>query len=261
MSRSAPARPASARLAPSRRAPAAARLLGLLVGLMTPLGATAQSQNESATYTVTVSGITAGRLDLAITRNGPRYALKSRVASAGLAGLLQPFSVVSTAKGRLGNGRLQPETYASQSDGARAGRGAEIRYDAGVPTVISAAREEEPDAVPPVDPATQKGAVDPLTATYALLQTLPEAQLCSQSLRIFDGHRASRVTLSGPEMVDGRPTCAGTYQRVAGYPPRELAKQSTFRFALHYTGLPDGMMQVQELTLDSPYGLARVTRD
>ena len=235
-------------------------LLSLTLALLPWHPASAQTRLETMSFTVSVSGITAGTLNLGVTRDGARYALKSRVASTGLAGLLRPFSVVSVARGRLGPEGYRPESYASKSDGMRAGRGAEIRYEKGIPTIVSAAEEPEPGA-PLVDPATQGGSVDPLTATYAILRTVAPQDLCRLSLRIFDGHRASRVVLSGPEANAGLTTCSGIYRRVDGYPERELAQRVEFPFTLTYATLPDGQYRLIELSLDSSYGPARLTRD
>jgi hypothetical protein len=128
-----------------------------------------------------------------------------------------------------------------------------------MPTVISAATEPDPDA-PKFDPASLSNVVDPLTGLYAILRdTTPEAA-CDVDLTMFDGHRVSRVTLSGARAVEGGVMCDGVYRRVAGYPPKVLAERQTFAFTAFYVAEGD-VLRAQELTMDSLFGPARMTRD
>lgn len=240
----------------------AARALGLaLWGLCTaPPAAHAQSAQESASFSVSVSGITVGSFSFAANRKAEAYAVKARAASTGLAGIFRPFTLVSTVRGVENKGRYSPQSYVSQSDGARAGRGAEMSYSAGVPVVIRADEEREPGA-PIVDPATQKGAVDPLTALYAVLRDTPPQTACQLDLRLFDGHRGSRMTLSNPKAAGTGITCTGFYRRIDGYPARELAERPTFSFFVTYQPAENGRLRAMELTLDSSYGPARLSRN
>lgn len=218
---------------------------------------TARAQDGA--FSITVSGVKAGTFSIAANSNASSYAVTSRAASAGLAGLFRSFTITSKVSGRLSGGTFRPERYVSQSDGARAGRGAELTFAGGTPTVISAATEPDPDA-PKVDPASLTNVVDPLTGLYAILRdTTPEAA-CDVDLTMFDGHRVSRVTLSGARAVEGGVMCDGVYRRVAGYPPKVLAERQTFAFTAFYAAEGD-VLRAQELTMDSLFGPARMTRD
>jgi len=250
----APPRPAS-RLRGARAVMAG---LALLIPLAT--GVSAQTAQESASFSVSISGIPVGQFTFAANRNGPAYAVKSRATSSGLAGVLRPFSLVSTVRGVETDGRYSPQSYVSKSDGARAGRGGELAFKAGVPTVIRLDAEREAGA-PVVDPASQKGSVDPLTALYAVLRDTPRTGACGLDLRLFDGHRGSRVTLSNPKAAGEGITCTGLYRRIDGYPPQELAERPTFTFLVTYQPIAEGQLRVTELTLDSLFGPARMTRD
>jgi len=230
------------------------------LALAAAMPAMAQTGQESASFTVSINGLTVGAFSFAANRKGPAYAVKARAASSGLAGILRPFTLVSTARGVETDGRYSPQSYVSQSDGARAGRGGELAFKSGVPTVIKADQEREPGA-PIVDPATQKGAVDPLTALYAVLRDTPRDAACSLDLRLFDGHRGSRMTLSNPTATGEGITCAGLYRRIDGYPPQELAERPTFRFSVTYQPTEGGQLRATELSLDSSYGPARLARD
>lgn len=240
------------------RACAASMVLTIAVALAQP--ALAQTAQEAASFTVTINGLPVGAFSFAANRKGPAYAVKARASSSGLAGILRPFTLVSTARGVETDGRYSPQSYVSQSDGARAGRGGELAFKSGVPVVIKADEEREPGA-PIVDPATQKGAVDPLTALYAVLRDTPREAACSLDLRLFDGHRGSRMTLSNPSATGDGVTCAGLYRRIDGYPPQELAERPTFRFSVTYQPTEGGQLRATELSLDSSYGPARLTRN
>ena len=225
--------------------------------LVLPQPMLAQRVDDTATYTVSILGLPAAQLAIALRREGAAYAAAMQVRSAGLAGLFSRFTVDSSARGTIRNGRWHPTRYKSTSDGERGGRGAEMVFNAGVPEIISLSADDDPTA-PPVDPARQRGTVDPLTAILAVSADLPADQLCQQKVRIFDGHRVAQMVLSGP--IKAGTTCRGVYQRLEGYPPEELAQRDRFDFELDYVARPEGQMRMTELRLDSLFGLARLRR-
>jgi hypothetical protein len=246
---------------------AAMLLSGLPAQVQTAQAQTAQVQattvdadQESASFSVTISGFPVGEFSFAANRKGVAYAVKARAASSGLAGILRPFTLVSTTRGVERNGRYSPQSYVSQSDGARGGRGGELAFNDGVPIVIRADEEREPGA-PLVDPATQKGAVDPVTALYAVLRDVPREGACKLDLRLFDGHRGSRMTLSNPKASGDGIVCAGFYRRIDGYPAKELAERPTFSFLVTYQPIASGQLRAVELSLDSSYGPAKLSRN
>lgn len=214
---------------------------------------------ENGDFTITVAGLTAGTFQIRSTRTATEYAVSSRVASAGLAGLMRSFAVTSKVTGTQSGGQLRPKRYVAQSEGARSGRAAELVFDNGTPQVISAAQEPDPDA-PKVDPASLTGVVDPLTALFGVLRDTPAAQACQLDQTMFDGHRVSRVTLSGARVTEDGVLCDGVYTRVAGYPPKDLAERKTFEFTARYTPQGD-MLQIQQLSMNSLFGPARMTRN
>lgn len=244
--------------------PRAPRLLSaaacafLAIGLGAPAPLLAQDAAKQASFTASVAGVTAGRLMLAANATDTRYSVSSRVTVAGIASLFSSFVVDSKVVGRVRNGTYRPERYTARAKGDRSGRSAVITYAGGVPTVVSAASEPDPEA-PVIDPATMGGSVDPQTAMYAVLRDVPASALCTVSLDVFDGHRHSRVDLR-PAAAD-RAQCDGLYSRLDGYTPAELAERKNTAFAIAYTQLPDGMFQVREITFATSYGTARLTRD
>lgn len=228
-------------------------ILALLSGAPT----FARQTSEQASFTVSVAGLTAGRMTMSTNRSATRYAVATQATSAGLAGLFSSFEVRAKAEGRLRGGRFQPDAYTSSATGARAGRGAEISYKGGVPTLIKVSDEDRPGA-PKIDPATMGGTVDPLTGMYGVLQTVDADALCRLDLELYDGHRHSSVTLAKD---DTALSCTGVYRRLNGYSAEDLDERRDYRFDISYTALPDGRFAVAEVTMDGRYGTVRVTRD
>lgn len=239
----------------------AAARVALLLGLasLLPTGPALGQDQVQARYTITVSGLTAGKMTLAASHSGGAYALTANTASAGLAGLFRSFSLTTRSKGAERAGRLIPQSYSSQTEGARAGRGADLTFEGGVATVVKA-DAPQPDA-PKVDPAQHKGAIDPLSGLYTVLRDTDAATACQLDFKMFDGHRISRVTLSNPRADGDGLTCQGVYRRVDGYPPKDLADRASFPFVLTYRAIDGGRLRVAEVSMDSLFGPARLTRD
>ncbi|MFN3721714.1 MAG: DUF3108 domain-containing protein [Paracoccaceae bacterium] len=213
---------------------------------------------DVARYTVSVRGITAGKLSLAAKHEGAAYALTATSGSAGIAGVFRSFSLTSRTQGAERNGRLIPQHYTAEAKGAREGRGADLRFDGGLATVISA---DPPEAdAPLVDPTQHKGVVDPLTGMYSVLRDTTRDAACRLDLKMFDGHRVNSITLSGPQVDGNNVTCRGRYRRIDGYPAKELAKRPESTFTVIYRPLAQGVLRVSEVTVDSAFGPARVIR-
>ncbi|RGP35334.1 DUF3108 domain-containing protein [Pseudotabrizicola alkalilacus] len=233
----------------------------VVAGLAALSLSTALSAQESnvARYTVSVSGLTAGKVTLTAQHEGARYVVSSNSASAGLAGFFRSFTLISQTQGTERNGRLIPQRYSADAKGARQGRGAELAFDGGLATVIKA-DPPEPD-VPVVDPARHKGVVDPLTGLYSVLRDTTPATACQVDLKMFDGHRVNSVTLSSPQADGDGLTCRGLYRRIDGYPAKELARRPETSFIVTYRPVEGGVLRVTEVSVDSAFGLARMIRD
>lgn len=238
-----------------------ATVILILASLAQPGGSKAQSTDEGTiAFTARIAGVTAGRMVLSYRREGASYALSSQTTSAGLAGLFRPFSFSNSAAGTETQQGFRPQRYDSRATGGRAARETALRYDRGVPQVLTLVDDPRRDA-PPVDPSEAAGAVDPLTLTWALLRDIPADQACQLDLRVYDGQRLSRlVQAMGPARDDGV-ECRATYRRLAGYAPEDLAKRRDFALSILYTPLPDGRLRPVELTLDSLFGPARMRRE
>ncbi|MEI4486785.1 DUF3108 domain-containing protein [Frigidibacter sp. MR17.14] len=235
--------------------------LGLSVALaLHPAGAARADQTDSATFTLSLLGLTAGTLTINGKVEGNRYGVTGRLQSGGLVSMIRKISYDAEASGRLAADRFTPSRYVEAADTGKRKTRAVMDYDRGVPQL----KEYDPPRkakAQDIDPATQGGTVDPLTAAYAVLRDVPAEGACTQSLDLFDGKRRTAVTLKNPRPHrNGGLMCDGEYRRVAGFDADDMAEASRFPFTLVYAPLSDGRLRVVEVAMDTIYGKGRLTR-
>jgi hypothetical protein len=162
--------------------------------------------------------------------------------------------------GRVTNGRFTPVRYEEDADTGKRQSQSVMEYKAGVPQV----KVYNPPKTPrpsDIDPATQGGTVDPLTAAFAALRDVAPEEACRLKLVLFDGRRRSQVVLADPQPTGGGGlACAGEYRRLEGFSDKEMAEKSRFPFRMTYAPLPDGRLRVVEVAMDTIYGKGRLTR-
>lgn len=243
------------RLAQMRLAP----LLALLAALACAAPAAAQTLRDEARFDLVMRGFTAGSLVFAGETDGRTYAVTGRLASSGILAFIRKVSYDATARGRVRADRFMPMRYTEKADTGRRQSEAEIIWKGGTPSIAAYSPPREPRPTD-VDPATQKGSVDILTALYATLRDAEPGSECNRSYAMYDGRRATRLMLGAPQAVDGAVTCPGEYRRVAGFSPEDMAEKTRFPFTLTYAPAPDGRMRVVEVAMDTLYGRARLVR-
>jgi Protein of unknown function (DUF3108) len=238
-----------------------ARLRGIFAAaaIVTLSAASAAQADDQAIFDIEVRGLKAGTLTIAGAENASSYAVSGRLASAGLVGMVRKVSYDATSKGAMKGGRFTPRSYTERADTGKRQSEAQMDYKGGVPQV----KVQNPPFTPgpnDVDPATQGGSVDPLTALYATLRPVEKGEECKVAVDMFDGRRASRITLSAPVVEGDAVTCSGEYRRVAGFSDKDMAEKVRFPFTLTYMPREDGKMQVVEVAMESLYGRARMVR-
>lgn len=234
-------------------------ILALAAAMAFPALPALSQATEQSTYSLTIRGVSAGTLRVSGRVENARYSANGTLQSGGLVGILRTLRYDAATQGRVSGDRFTPDTYSERADNNGRKRQGTMEYRAGVPQVKEydpPRRTDEDD----VNPSTQGGTVDPLTALFATLRDVQPGAECGRSLRIFDGRRATEIALSRPTRQGGAVTCAGEFRRVAGYSEREMAEKRVFPFTLRYDPAPDGMMRVTRVTADTPYGQARLTR-
>ena len=231
----------------------------LLAALLSVTAAAAAAQTtHTATFDLRLAGIRAGVVGFSAVEDGRQYSAAARVTSSGVVSLFRSFSYDARATGRITPRGLVPTRYMESADtGERVSRAA-MDYVRGVPQVK--AYDPPQEARPTdIDPATQGGTVDPMTAIYALLRDVPRAEVCTLSVPVFDGRRVSRVTTSGPRLDGDRIRCDGEYRRVAGFSDRQMREKTRFAFSITYAPAGD-RYRVERISLDTLYGTATLDR-
>ncbi|NBE07971.1 DUF3108 domain-containing protein [Paragemmobacter ruber] len=255
------------RFAPTPLRPAPLRailpLAILLLAATAPAPASAQDtkpQVEGAEYDLVTTGITAAQLGYSARQEGDRYVVTARFASTGLLALLRRVQFEATSEGLLTDTTPRPDRYAAQAEVGRRTGQTVVDYTDGTPRLTV----DEPPRAPAdwqIDPATQGGTVDPISALFVILRDAVPGTECNRAFRLFDGRRATELTV-GPARpgTDGTLTCDGEYRRIAGYPPEDMAERTRFPFTLTLMPTADGRLRVTEVTMDSLIGKARLIR-
>lgn len=233
--------------------------LAIAAGLALATPAPAQVVKDEARFDLVMKGLTAGTLVFAGQTDGKTYAVTGRLASSGILSFVRKVRYDATARGRVADERFHPTRYSEQADTGRRQSQAEIVWTDGTPSVAAYTPARTPRATD-VDPATQKGSVDILTALYATLRDAEPGTECDRSYAMFDGRRASRLTLGKPQTAEGGVTCTGEYRRVAGFSDKDMAERTRFPFTMTYEPGPDGRMRVVEVAMETLYGRARLVR-
>ena len=231
----------------------------LLSALLALSAAGAQAQTtHAATYDLTLGGLRAGVVSFSAVEDGRQYSAAARAVSSGIVALVQDLSYDARSTGRLTGGGFVPSRYLeSANTGERTSR-AVMEYVRGVPQLKAYDPPQERRSRD-VDPATQGGTVDPMTAIYALLRDVPREEVCTLDVPVFDGRRASRVTTAGPRADVDRIVCDGEYRRVAGFSGSQMRKKSRFPFTITYVPAGD-RYQVARVSIDTLYGRATLDR-
>lgn len=224
--------------------------------LATAPGSTAAAE-ERAAFAVSFGGIRAGVLAFRGTERDGGYTVHGSARASGLLGALFDAEIDTVAQGTVSGNAYRPRMAREVT--ARPDDRRERRYDfdrAGVPRIS----DTPPRAARPGDApaAAQAGTVDTTTAAYAILRDRPPALACDLDLAIFDGRKRHRIVFD-QRSGDGL-TCAGSYNRVAGFSAAEMAERRTWPLTLRYTRLPDGTLQVQQVDFPTSFGTARITR-
>jgi len=223
------------------------------------LAASSSHAGDPVVFDLSIRGIRAGTLSFSGQATGGRYAVSGRLESAGLVGMVRQVRYDGQAEGSLRQGRFTPARYSEQADTGRRQSESVMEYRRGVPQVkvYNPPRKLGTDGI---DPATQGGTVDPLTALFATLRDVAPGTECNQTLTMFDGKRRSQLVLGAASAVEGGIACPGEYRRLAGFSADDMAEKTRFPFTLRLVPGASGLMQVDEVTMESIYGNARLKR-
>lgn len=223
------------------------------------LAALPSHAEDPVVFDLSIRGIRAGTLSFSGQATDGRYTVSGRLESAGLVGLVRQVRYDGQAEGSLRQGRFTPARYSEQADTGKRQSESVMEYRRGIPQVkvYNPPRDLQADGI---DPATQGGTVDPLTALFATLRDMPPGQECNRTLTMFDGKRRSQLVLGAPAAIEGGIACPGEYRRLAGFSADDMAEKTRFPFTVRLVPGASGLMQVDEVTMESIYGNARLKR-
>lgn len=224
-----------------------------------PAAAMAERIEDKASFNVVIRGISAASLAFSAVQDGNRYVVSGLLKSAGIAAMFRKISYDATARGTINGTRYIPSSYVEKADTGKKQSTSKMTYSRGVPSAVEYTPPRE-GRDKDVNPATQGGTVDTLTALYAILRDVDAGQECKVSLQMYDGRYVSSIAISNPVRKDGGVTCSGQYIRIAGFKPEEMAERTIFPFTLTYQPGAKDRMRVTEVAMESIYGKASMKR-
>ena len=229
--------------------------ISTVLAVVAGLGACPVSADGStdAVFDLAIRGLSAGSLTVKGKEQGGSYATSGVLQSGGMVGLLARLNYTASAKGRVKGAQFQPSRYDEIADTGKRKSKTTMTYSRGVPRVVAG----ETGAL---DPASQRGTVDPLTAIYAAFRDVNAGDVCKLNVQMFDGKRRSQVRLANPREEGGMITCDGEYRRLKGFSAKDMAEKSRFPFNLFYAQTADGRYRVEKVVTQTLYGNASLTR-
>lgn len=211
-------------------------------------------------------------LDVSITQeaddNG--YASTARITSYGVLAAFKKINQVATARGAIDRGTARPTVFNHHNRASKRGRKIEVRWSGANVTAVATPRYKSLGE-PPASAAQRAESVDPVTGLMRLALSDRQAQLCTGTLKFFDGKQRYDLVFSG--RAASTPTarekrlglvntvrCNVVYREVAGFkkkPPAErnqgLNKPIRIVFGQHGA---DGPWVLSSLTGSTPLGNA-----
>lgn len=229
----------------------------LLVAAL-PLAAVAESRHDGV-FDIYLRGIKAAQLGFSAIEAGGRYSASGKFQTTGLVNRIRSMSYEAKSQGIFSRKDFVPAIYEeTRYRNGDVGK-ARMEYRDGVPQ----GREFDPPRPPrdlAVDPATQGGTWDVMTAIYALLRPTPRDEVCALNEYLYDGTHRAQIVLGAPQQADDTILCNAEYRRIAGYKPEEMAERTVFPFRVTYEETADGTWQVSRIDMETLYGRGSMVR-
>jgi hypothetical protein len=217
-----------------RLAVAAAALL-----IAGPAPRAAAETSLQATYTISIAGLTIGRVDASSRFTESGYAAVIKGMTSGISRLVSDARATLAGSGRIDGRRVVPASYNLETSESGFETHVRMSMQAGAITDLLAIPRlgQAPDRVP-LTPEHQRGVVDPVGAflTVADKPGLADGQsVCSRTINVFDGwqrfdiglaYKETRLVTGTGDAYDGRVVvCTARYIPVAGHRQKREAVQ------------------------------------
>ncbi len=232
--------------------------MGLVLTLATGSEALAREIKTSAQFTVTVGAIRAGVFWLDGSTSRRAYTVSGGFRTTGLIRGIANVAIALSTRGAINKGAFQPIRYSEDVTVGRDTGAITMDYRRGIPTVAGQKFGDNDDPMP-VDPATQRGTLDPLTSTFVLLRTQPLAEVCQVDRFQFDGERRTRIVMKTLTQEGDTWVCTGQFLRLKGYSERELRSSGAVDVSVRYARQGDDLVAT-EARFESLRGVLRLTR-
>lgn len=226
----------------------AAALTGILTGATPALA-------EPQAWSVYAFGLPVGELRLAVSEAAGRYTGTGAFQTTGLAGVLKRIRFTVSARGRVGEDGYAPSVYEGFIDTGRRLSETRLEFAAGLPVKTAGAQAP----ATPIAVSDMRGAQDPMTVMWQVLRDQSDQTLCRFSQNQFDGTRLVRISLTTREQTGDSVTCSGTYDRIGGYSPEELAEMAISPLSVTYTRTGDAW-RATGIRVRTRHGTARLRR-
>jgi hypothetical protein len=203
-------------------------LASACLALLAGTAGAAQPGRMTASYTITISGITVGGVEAETRITGSGYAMSLRGFTSGVSRLVSDATTLMASNGRIGHDRVLPANYTLET--TEEGDSASVRMHMRSGNIIDLnafpGLIQAPDRVP-VTAADKENIVDPLSAFIIPTGNAgaPDGSACNRTLPVFDGYTRFDVTLgyvgerkvkakgySGPVAI-----CSVRYTPIAGH--------------------------------------------
>ena len=175
-------------------------------------------------------------LDVAIsqTADDNGYVSTAQITSYGVLAAFKKINQTATARGVVDGGMARPTQFNHHNRASKRGRRIEVRWN-GASVTTTATPRYKSMGEPPASAAQRAEAVDPVTGLMRLALSDRQAQLCTGTLKFFDGKQRYDLVFSG--RAAATPTarerrlglvnmvkCNVVYREVAGFkkkPPEQ----------------------------------------
>ncbi len=177
-------------------------------------------------------------LDVSITQQADDsgYTTTAHLTSYGVLSAFKKINQTATARGGIDRGLARPSAFTHRNLANKKGRKIDVRWSgANVTTVATPAYRNM--GSPPASAAQKAEAVDPITGLMRLALSDSQTQLCTGTLKFFDGKQRYDLVFSGrstaqPNTRERRlglitpVRCTVTFREVAGFKPKPPAERN-----------------------------------
>ncbi len=229
---------------------------GLATVALFAAGAAAPAQSNPDTFNLSLSGVHLGTVTLRAEQSGSEYTATSKITPSMFVGAVTSYAFDGRAKGLIdAEGKVTPVSFKADSSSPRARRRTEIEWKGDTPVRVSV----KPPRKSAPDPARIVGALDPVSAGFALLRDNAPEEICDTSVDVFDGSRRSRLSVGKPVATGAGFSCAGIYARLEGE-AHSLSSQSEYPFTLVFAPAGEGRVRLERIETRTRFGPVVISR-